>query len=230
MRTRLRKRARRAAQQVAVAGRRLGILRYQPERWTTERWDTAYGAGGLGYYAGLDELARYSVIVGYVAWSASARPAKAPTILDVGCGIGLLRDRLGDVAFSDYVGVDLSAHAIGVAVSRGYARARFLVGDVSMLDVGRFDVVVLNEVLYYAPEPAAFLEQIRAVLQPDGLLLLSMWRHPGDRSLWREVDKAFSVVDRVEVRNRANRVNPKGWRVALYRASPTTGISAPTHE
>jgi 2-polyprenyl-3-methyl-5-hydroxy-6-metoxy-1,4-benzoquinol methylase len=226
--TRRCRRARRFGRWSAQQGRRLGLLAYRPEHWTTEQWDAEYRAGSLGRYGDLAELARYSVLVGYIAWHAARRPDNGPAILDVGCGVGLLRERLDGVAFAQYVGVDLSAPAIGEADARGHARSRFVVGDVTTpdvdrLDLGRFDVVVLNEMLYYVPDPAAFLDRIRGLLQPEGVLVVSVWRHPGDRALWRTIDAAFSLVDRVEVRNRANPVNAKGWVVALYGAAPRGG-------
>jgi 2-polyprenyl-3-methyl-5-hydroxy-6-metoxy-1,4-benzoquinol methylase len=223
--TRWRRRARRFAQWLAEQGRRLGLVAYRPERWTPEQWDAQYRAGSLGRYGDLAELARYSVLVGYIAWHAARRPEHGPTILDVGCGVGLLRERLDGVAFAQYVGVDLSAPAIAEADARGFARSRFVVGDVTTpdfdrLDLGRSDVVVLNEMLYYVPDPAAFLDRLRALVQPGGVVVVSVWRHPGDRALWRTIGAAFSVVDRIEVRNRANPVNAKGWVVALCAADP----------
>ncbi|HEV7523543.1 MAG TPA: class I SAM-dependent methyltransferase, partial [Acidimicrobiia bacterium] len=117
-------------------------------------------------------------------------------------------------------GIDLSGAAIESARQQSFARAQFVVGDVMTADLGRsaFDVVVLNEVLYYAPDATAFLERIRALLNEDGSVVISMWRHPGDRTLWKAVDTVFRVVDRVEIRNRANSVNPRGWIVACCRA------------
>ena len=221
--------ARRALDRAAAAGRRLGLLAYRPEQRSVQEWTSAYEAGRLDYYGQLDELGRYSVIVGYVGWLAAARPA-GPVVLDVGCGTGLLRERLDDVSFSEYVGVDLSGAAVTAARARGHDRSRFVVGDVGVLDGGRFDVVVLNEVLYYSPDPRAFLERLSSLLAPDGLLLVSMWRHPGDRALWRAVDGAFRLVDRVEVRNRGNRVNPRGWRVACYRLPAPAGPVGPSAE
>jgi hypothetical protein len=75
--------------------------------------------------------------------------------------------------------------------------------------------------LYYVADSSAFLARMRAVVQPDGLLVVSMWRHPGDRALWSKVDREFPLLDRVEVRNRQNLVNPKGWLIASYRAGAT---------
>lgn len=203
-------------------GRRLGLLPHRPERWTTEQWTAAYGAGQLRYYAELEELARYSVIIGYIAWAAGANPGRPPTLLDVGCGTGLLRERLEGVAFSSYVGIDLSDTAIERAASVGHDRSRFVVGDATALDLGRFDVVVLNEVLYYAPDPGALLRRVEGALAPGGVLVVSMWRHPGDRSLWREVDRALPTLDRVHLRNPSNRINPRGWWVSAHRAPDAT--------
>lgn len=219
--------ARGAARRVGVWGRRVGVLRYQPERWTTEQWNEAYTARALDYYAELNELARYSVIGGYVRWFTGVAAPNRPGILDVGCGTGLLREHLEGVEFSQYVGVDLSDAAIRAATARAHPRSRFLVGDVSNVDLGRFDIAVLNEVLYYAPKPLQFLARMRSILHPRGALIVSMWRHPGDRSLWRRVDESFTLLDRVEVRNRSNPVNRRGWLVACYAASGTLPSPGP---
>jgi SAM-dependent methyltransferase len=120
----------------------------------------------------------------------------------------------------DYVGVDLSAAAVEAAERRGLPRSRFVVGDVADLDLGRFDLIVLNEMLYYVEDVEGFLGRLGRLLEPSGLVLVSMWRHPGDRSLWRMVDGAFPVVDRVEARNRANETNPRGWIVSCHRQRP----------
>jgi 2-polyprenyl-3-methyl-5-hydroxy-6-metoxy-1,4-benzoquinol methylase len=161
----------------------------------------------------LEELARYSVIVGYVAWFAGIRDF-APSVLDVGCGVGVLRERLERVPFSEYVGVDLSEAAIEAAQVKDHSRSRFLVGDFASLDLGTFDVVVLNEVLYYAPDARRFLAQVASALARDGLVLISMWRHPGDHVLWRVVDANLPIMDQVEVRNRSNPINKRGWLVS----------------
>lgn len=217
----LRRRARKGARAAADVGRRLGVLPHQPERWSTDQWTDAYGSGQLEYYGTLDELARYSLLVGYVGFFYPAGPDRtAPRVLDVGCGTGLLRARLDGTGVGDYVGVDLSATAVASAERRGLPRSRFVVGDAAALDLGRFDVVVLNEMLYYVEDLDGFFDRLGDLLEPSGLLLVSMWRHPGDRSLWRVVDERFPLVDRVEARNRGNEVNPRGWIVSCHRRRP----------
>ena len=218
---RVRRRARQGARAAAAVGRRLGVLPHQPERWSTEEWTDAYGSGQHEYYGTLDELARYSLLVGYVGFFfPPGQDRTPPRLLDVGCGTGLLRARLEGSAVGDYVGVDLSPTAVEAAERRRFARARFVVGDVATLDLGRFDVVVLNEMLYYVEDVDGFLGRLGDLLEPSGLLLVSMWRHPGDRSLWRTLDERFPLVDRVEARNRDNEINPRGWLVSCHRRLP----------
>jgi 2-polyprenyl-6-hydroxyphenyl methylase/3-demethylubiquinone-9 3-methyltransferase len=214
----LRKVARRVTGTTGGWGRRLGLLRYQPERRSSEEWSSQYRHGALEFYGQLDELARYSIILGYLGWWAAGPPERELTVLDVGCGPGLLRERLEGVPFRAYTGIDLSDVAIEEARARAFARSTFVVGDVSTTEVGQFDVVVLNEVLYYASDPSAQLERIKALLNPGGVAVISMWRHPGDRSIWKTVEGAFEIVDRVEVRNPANAMNARGWIVACCRA------------
>jgi 2-polyprenyl-6-hydroxyphenyl methylase/3-demethylubiquinone-9 3-methyltransferase len=193
-------------------------LTYKPERRSSEEWSSQYRHGALEFYGQLDELARYSIILGYLGWWAAGPPERELTVLDVGCGPGLLRERLEGVPFRAYTGIDLSDVAIEEARARAFPRSTFVVGDVSTTEVGQFDVVVLNEVLYYASDPSAQLERIKALLNPGGVAVISMWRHPGDRSIWKTVEGAFEIVDRVEVRNPANAMNARGWIVACCTA------------
>jgi len=223
---RLRRYARRVANRADAWGRRLGVLPYRPEQRTSAEWSAEYDAGALDYYGRLDELARYSVVVGYVSWSVGAAPSSSAAaahanLLDIGCGSGLLRRHLEGVPLAEYVGIDLSEAAIRVAQEQDFPRSRFVVGDVSSTtEHGPFDIVVLNEVLYYAADTSAFLDRLQSMLADGGALVVSMWRHPGDHRLWQRVEDAFEVVDRVEVRNRANPVNARGWIVAYCRSRP----------
>ena len=173
---RLRRYARRVANWADAWGRRLGVLPYRPEQHTSAEWSAEYDAGALDYYGRLDELARYSVIVGYVSWLVAAAPSSEhSTLLDIGCGSGLLRRHLEGVPLAEYVGIDLSEAAIRTAREQGFSRSRFVVGDVSTTaERGPFDTVVLNEVLYYAADTSAFLEQLRSMLADRGALVVSM--------------------------------------------------------
>ena len=193
-------------------GVRLGVLPYQPTTWSEDSWNERYSTGVLDYFGDLNELPRYSILVGYVSYFGGE-----PDILDVGCGQGLLRHRLEGVPFNRYVGIDPTASAIELASRMADERTEFLVGDPLVTDLGRFDRIVCNEVLYMVPDPGALLDRISGLLRPDGLVLTSIWRHDGDQRLWAMVDERFEMVDTVEAHNPANPVGPRGWRLACHR-------------
>jgi 2-polyprenyl-3-methyl-5-hydroxy-6-metoxy-1,4-benzoquinol methylase len=97
----------------------------------------------------LDELPRYSIIAGYLQY---LKPGGS--VLDVGCGEGLLQQRLGLSGYSKYVGIDISETAINEASSRQDEKTSFICADaVTYTPNELFDVIVFNEALYYFDEP-----------------------------------------------------------------------------
>ena len=193
-------------------GVRLGVLPYQPTTWSDELWNERYSAGVLDYFGALDELPRYSLLVGYVSYFGGE-----PEILDIGCGQGLLRHRLEGVPFRRYVGIDPTASAIELAGRFADERTEFVVGDPLVTDLGTFDTIVCNEVLAMVPDPGALLDRVLELLRPDGLLLTSIWRHDGEQRLWAMFDKRIELIDTVEARNPANPVGPRGWKLTCHR-------------
>jgi 2-polyprenyl-3-methyl-5-hydroxy-6-metoxy-1,4-benzoquinol methylase len=156
-----------------------GVLAYRPiEKPDRRAWEEAHGQGQWDRLAGLQELSRYSLIVGYVRFFGPAR-----SILDVGCGHG----------------VDVATTAIDRAKRlEDSERIRFAVGELPPADAGRFHFIVCNEVLYYLADPAESLQRIRSLLDPDGYLLTSVWRHRGDAALHRLIARSYTLVDSVQ--------------------------------
>jgi 2-polyprenyl-3-methyl-5-hydroxy-6-metoxy-1,4-benzoquinol methylase len=186
---------------------------YRPLAWTEDQWHENYADHHADSHGALDEAARYGVLLAYLGFHGGT-----PTVLDVGCGAGVLRRRLGTVPFSSYLGVDPTAAAIDQARELEDERTSFRVADPMVDDVGRHDVVVCNEVLYFAPDPEQLVDRLGSLAHPGGLLLTSIWRHPGDTVLWGWIDDRYELLDRVAVRNPRNRFAPRGWQVACHRA------------
>ena len=197
---------------------RAGVLLPRTESWDTARWNAAYHEGRLDYFGDINEVGRYSLLAGYVRHFGGA-----PSILDVGCGSGTLRDHLAEFPFSRYVGVDIAEAGIALAATRADRRTTFVLGDITSTPLPAFDIVVLNEVLYFVPDVAALLRRVDDLLLPGGVVLSSIWRHRGDQRIWRQLDREFLLVDRVELRNRSSALATHGWRVACHRSARSVG-------
>lgn len=199
-------------------GVRFNILPYR-RRWvlSPEEWDREYRDGKLDHYGNIKERGRYGVLLAYLA--ARTGPVR---ILDFGCGVGLLRDRISGVEISEYVGIDPSPGAIETARAAHGAKASFHVAHLPDPALGKFDVIVCNEVLYYVEDLPAALARLRAALSPGGWLLSSIMRHPGDIALHRALAAGFEVIDSVFVKRLVPPLN--GWTVACYAAGRKSAI------
>jgi 2-polyprenyl-6-hydroxyphenyl methylase/3-demethylubiquinone-9 3-methyltransferase len=202
----------RAAAQARGLAIGAGLLSYESaiSPPSVASWEQDYETGRWDYLGGIDQLARYSLLAGYV------EALDGATILDVGCGVGLLRARLEHLDFERYVGIDPVAAAIERARERAETRSEYLVADVFDPGLGEFDIVICNEVLYALPDPGRQLDRIRDLLRPGGHVLTSSIRHPGDVGLERLLRARFDVVDAVEIANRTGR-GTRRRRVGAYR-------------
>ena len=109
-------------------------------------------------------------------------PRRFARALDLGCGTGLLSQRLAGRA-DEMLGVDISACAVSHAQRRNEAapNMRFIQGDVLKLPDeigGGFDLIVLADVLYYlSPLDDTILRtliaRIAGLLAPGGICLLA---------------------------------------------------------
>ncbi|MDG4765257.1 class I SAM-dependent methyltransferase [Solwaraspora sp. WMMD406] len=144
-------------------------------------WDEQYRTGRWDYLGDPAERYRFTALAGQIHRYAP------DSVLDLGCGQGLLYEALGGPAFAGrYVGVDWSAAALPPAARAARAarpaRHGFVCADLTRLPLrASFDLAVLGEVLYYLPDPVAALADVDRLLVPGGRLLLSIYRPRPDR-------------------------------------------------
>lgn len=183
---------------------RNGLLRLltPPEHFFPDQgqWDREYASGDWEWLKGDDERVHNYTIAAYCTWFG---PDAA--ILDIGCGEGVLHDLLARDGYRQYVGVDLSRTAIERMASRADSRTRFLVANAETLALqDRFDIVVINEVLYYFRNPMAALGRLRTMV-PDGVFIISM-ADVGFRAtlriqkIWQDLETAMPMLDGVSMR------------------------------
>lgn len=151
----------------------------------------------------------------------AAAPRPGETVLDVGCGDGMLAFAAvprvaptGEVVFSD-VSEPLLAHCREAAAELDVAdRCRFVrtgLPDLAGIPDGAADVVVLRSVLLYVPDKPACLRTLHRVLRPGGRLSLfepvNRFGHPEPPDLLWGFDVAGvrELADRVAAAARAQR-------------------------
>ncbi|MCA9773330.1 MAG: methyltransferase domain-containing protein [Myxococcales bacterium] len=132
--------------------------------FTGERYVPAAGWASIAY----EHLSRYLMALPH---------ARGKSALDVGCGEGYGTRLLASHA-DDATGIDVSPEAVRHARARYGAEAsnlRYLVGSASLLPFPdrTFDLVTCFEMLEHIEEHDALLGEIRRVLRPGGLLLIS---------------------------------------------------------
>jgi 2-polyprenyl-3-methyl-5-hydroxy-6-metoxy-1,4-benzoquinol methylase len=163
-----------------------------------EVWEEQYGRGKWKLMRGFDELARYSVIAAYVH-----HLCPGGSVLDVGAGEGLLVDHLRPLGYGRYLGIDLAEAAIAQAEARRDERTDFLAADAETFQPeGRWDVIVLNECVYYFADPLGTVARYKACLAPDGALVVSTFRSRRADAIAKRLLAAHTLAEETALSNR----------------------------
>jgi predicted TPR repeat methyltransferase len=115
----------------------------------------------------------------YDASLAALPHARYASALDVGCTVGVFT-RLLAGRCDRVLGLDVSDRAVAAARERCRDLASVSIERMAVphqWPAGRFDLVVLSEILYYLPDGdlAALAERIGGALTPGGTVLLVHW-------------------------------------------------------
>lgn len=148
------------------------------ERLAGEWWDAngklrplhSQGPARLGFVR--DALVRH-----FARAKGDLRPLTGLSILDVGCGGGLVSEPLARLG-AKVTGIDPTTDSI--AVARRHAEAQGLAIDYRTSSVealeaagATFDAVVCMEVIEHVPDQAAFVRSLGALVRPGGALIMS---------------------------------------------------------
>lgn len=115
------------------------------------------------------------------------------SVLDIGCGSGLLVDRLAGLNYRA-TGLDWSESA--TIFAKKHYRGEYLLANVEQegLAIGRkFDCAVASHILEHLENPHEFLQSVKGILEPDGYLVIAVpnfnWWNP--KSIYRSVSTIF---------------------------------------
>lgn len=131
---------------------------YYDQRWAQEEFANALQAS------------RCAAILNAIAFLDVTKPR----ILDLGCGSGWLSAVLSQ--FGPTTGVDLSDHAVREASKRHPSvqfHAANIMESAESLKLGKFDIVVSQEVIEHVPDQIKYLKVAADFLREGGFLLLT---------------------------------------------------------
>ena len=173
-----------------ISGPVFKLVGYRPQQVSADAWDREYRDGAWTYLETIGSLAGQVSILGYCQFLDPA------TILDVGCGAGLLVKKLKILPFKSYLGIDMSAEAIAQATPVADARTAFAVAEAGAFHSDRkFDVVIFNQCINYFPDPAATMAHYAKLLSPQGRIIVSLYDTARARAAWPLVERDLSVED-----------------------------------
>ena len=129
-------------------------------------------------------------------------------ILDVGCGTGTMLTHLA--RFGDARGVDMDLEAVGYCHDRGLQQVTQSGADSLPFEKDRFDVVTALDVVEHIDDDLGALREIKRVLKPGGLLLLTV---PAYRFLWGRQDDINLHKRRYVARELRSRLQAVGFEV-----------------
>ncbi len=128
-------------------------------------------------------------------WINSLAPLRDKTVLDVGCGGGILADSMARQG-ANVLGIDLAGKALKVAQlhaieaeTPNVAYREISAEDLALERPSQYDVVTCMEMLEHVPEPASIVRACAQLVKPGGWVF-------------------FSTINR----------NPKAWLLAVVGA------------
>jgi SAM-dependent methyltransferase len=164
-------------------------------------------------------------------------------VLDIGCGSGLVADRLAGLPLH-YIGVDFGGHHIESAAARHSATpdpelaTSFVRGDGEHLPLrdASVDIVVFTEVIEHLVRPELAVWEIARVLRPGGILVLTT-NNASEMPLRFPLSDPFAFLEKAVGFSHDEVISHRPWvwpqpvdPGLLPRGSPTTWLPHTWHK
>jgi 2-polyprenyl-3-methyl-5-hydroxy-6-metoxy-1,4-benzoquinol methylase len=156
------------------------------------RWNRQYKSGRWENLKSERERVRYDTIIDFITQYGT----KNPSILDLGCGEGVLFEHMKNIDYSSSLGIDFSSVSILSAQELKLHNAEFMTADAHTFDPNQtFDVIVFNEAFYYIhnSEKQNVLNRMIKNLNPNGIIICSMFRESSEA--WVYFNKSLQQIE-----------------------------------
>ncbi|MEM0518392.1 class I SAM-dependent methyltransferase [Aequorivita flava] len=178
-----------------------------------QRWNRQYKKGRWESLRSEKEASRYHKIIEFI----NRFSPENPSILDIGCGDGLLTERMAPEACSYFLGLDFSKESIKIASKKKLPKAEFLAADaVKFQPQQDFDVIVFNEAFYYIHETEKqnVLDRMLKSLTKDGIIITSIYREGHGCWEYFKEDKRLKELDFTTV---TTDEELRYWKIGVYK-------------
>jgi 2-polyprenyl-3-methyl-5-hydroxy-6-metoxy-1,4-benzoquinol methylase len=216
----LRTQLKKAFVNVGDRGRRFQsmIKGYEPMAQGKKLLDAQYAAAEWAYLRSIGEIPRFGVVSAYCSLLASEG-----SLLEIGCGEGILVEHLDRNRFARFTGVDISSVAIDRARALADDRTTFLCADAeSLVPDDYYDLIIFNEVLEYFDDPLAVVRRYERFVKPNGHFVVSMFdpvQTVRTRRIWKLLGGRYATVAHAKVSTARNFT----WNVKVLRPPTSAG-------
>jgi 2-polyprenyl-3-methyl-5-hydroxy-6-metoxy-1,4-benzoquinol methylase len=193
-----------------VSGLLSTMLPYRPTQRAKNEWERQYASSYWSRLKKLDELARYSVIVGYCHYF-----KLVPSILDVGCGEGVFLENFLPNKYARYIGIDLSQEAIRLASKSQDDKTFFVCSDATIWTTHeQFDIIIFNECLYYFSYPLSVVRMYERFLNKNGIMIVSTHVTDRNKKIWNLIERFYAIKDSTVVTTTSSSAS---WKIACWK-------------
>ncbi len=188
------------------------VMPYKPMEQGRVLLDRQYLADEWSYLRSIEEAPRFGIVSAYCRALATGG-----SILEIGCGEGVLLEQLDRTRFGRFTGVDISSVAITRAQSLADECADFACADAERyIPHQAYELIVFNEVLEYFDDPLRLVQRYDEHVTPGGHFVVSMFAGVDTartRRIWRRLDDRYEAA----ASSRVTTMRDHTWIIKAYK-------------